>query len=136
MRTRRRNTQPPVPQQTKLIQQRFIGGSNWNSHIRSIAYLSILALVLLAFVFPVLSTGTLSIFSSQYFVFPWSEYKPPGCYPSSTIDPSPIYLFNPSDMLAKKLFSEWISFAWESLRWNSAHRGSERCNPRNIFPGR
>ena len=135
MRTRAHNTQPPVSQQTKLIQQRFIGSSDWNSHIRSIAYLSILALVLLAFVFPALATGTLSNFSSQYFVFPWSEYKPPGWYASSTIDPSPTYLFNPSDMLAKKLFSEWKSFAWNpyvglGAPWLGA------MQPAQYFPGK
>ena len=94
-----------------------------------------LTFVLLAFTFPALRSGTLSNFSGQYSQFPWSEYKPPGWYSSSSIDPTPIYLFNPSDLLARKLISQGKSFAWNpyiglGAPWLGA------MQPAQYFPGK
>ena len=106
-----------------------------NSRARSIIYLGILTFVLLAFTFPALRGATLSNFSGQYSQFPWSEYKPPGWYSSSSIDPTPIYLFNPSDLLARKLISQGRSFAWNpyiglGAPWLGA------MQPAQYFPGK
>ena len=106
-----------------------------NSHVLSVVYLGVLTSVLLAFTFPALHTGTLSNFSDQYSQFPWSEYKPPGWYYSLSIDRTPIYLFNPSDLLARKLISQGKSFAWNpyiglGAPWLGA------MQPAQYFPGK
>jgi hypothetical protein len=106
-----------------------------NSRARSIIYLGVLTFVLLAFTFPALRSGTLSNFSGQYSQFPWSGYKPPKWYSSSSIDPTPIYLFNPSDLLARKLISQGKSFAWNpyiglGAPWLGA------MQPAQYFPGK
>lgn len=73
---------------------------------------AIIAAALLVFTFPVLLNRTLTNFSDSYAIAPWSALKPAGWFHSKSVDGSPIYFFNPSDLLNRELLREGKAFAW------------------------
>jgi hypothetical protein len=67
---------------------------------------------LLLFFYPLLFGKTLTAFSDTYAIAPWSAHPPVGWFHSNAIDASPIYFFNPSDILNRELLREGQAFTW------------------------
>jgi hypothetical protein len=72
----------------------------------------ILGAALLLFVFPVMMNRTLTNFSDIYAMSPWNGHQPAGWFHSNSIDASPSYFFNPSDLLNRELLREGTAFSW------------------------
>jgi hypothetical protein len=72
----------------------------------------ILLTALFLFMFPVLLDRTLTNFSDVYAAFPWTEHRPAGWFHSNSLDGTPIYLFNPSDLLNRELLHLGQALAW------------------------
>jgi hypothetical protein len=72
----------------------------------------IIAAALLIFVFPVFVNKSLTNFSGTYIISPSSEHQPAGWFRSRTVDASPIYFFNPSDILNRELLRQGQAFTW------------------------
>lgn len=67
---------------------------------------------LLLFFMPLFFGKTLTNFSDAYAVAPWSANAPAGWFHSSAIDASPVYFFNPSDILNRELLRDGHAFTW------------------------
>jgi hypothetical protein len=76
---------------------------------------SLFALLLVFFIFllPIFLENRTLIDSADIFdCRPWNNARPTDVTSKLTLDPSPTFLFHPSDLLAKELFRQGRSFAW------------------------
>lgn len=72
----------------------------------------VISVALLVFFSPLIFNKTLTGFSEIYAIAPWSAHPPTGWFHSNSIDASPIYFFNPSDLLNRELLRGGQAFAW------------------------
>jgi hypothetical protein len=96
---------------------------------------AILAVALALFVAPLLFGRTLTNFADMFAFVPGSEHRPPGWFHSNAIDGSPIFFFNPSDLLNRELLRAGELFSWNPyVGFGTPWLGVMQAAP--YFPGK
>ena len=97
--------------------------------------LAILGLALALFVAPLLFGRSLTNFADMFVFLPGAEHKPPGWFHANAIDGSPIFFFNPSDLLNRELLRAGELFSWNPyVGFGTPWLGVMQAAP--YFPGK
>jgi hypothetical protein len=96
---------------------------------------AILAFALALFLLPLAFGYTLTHFSDIYVLSPTYILRPPDWFHSRAIDPSPIFLFIPSDLLNRQLVRALELFSWNPyVGFGTPELGAMQSAP--YFPGK